>query len=67
MLQTRDDVMNLCKATNDKLLPDNNFTGVEAYNHECRSTVSRYVNEWEVNEHIQPSVSMYALRGLLSM
>jgi len=46
-ISTKDDVLNLCKATNDKLLPDNDFTGVAAYNHECRSTVTRYVGEWE--------------------
>jgi isoleucyl-tRNA synthetase len=46
-VSTRDDVLNLSKATNSKLREDNNFTGVAAYNHECRSTVTRYVSEWE--------------------
>ena len=46
-ISTKDDALNLSKATNAKLLPNNGSIGVAARNHECRPTVTRCVGEWE--------------------
>jgi isoleucyl-tRNA synthetase len=47
----REDVLNLSKETNSKLLPETvaqGKTGVAAYNEECRATVMKYSKEWEI-------------------